>query len=87
MQNALVNARLNLTDIGYINAHGTSTPIGDINESNATKECFGAHAYKLSISSTKSMTGHLLGASRLTTSVTIWAIIFFACHNARFLFG
>ncbi len=63
MSNALKNGGLNLTDIDYINAHGTSTQIGDIAECVAVKRCFGDHAAKLAVSSTKSMTGHLLGAA------------------------
>jgi 3-oxoacyl-[acyl-carrier-protein] synthase II len=63
MTNALRNAKLNTTDIDYINAHGTSTPLGDIAECIAVKRCFGEHAAKLAVSSTKSMTGHLLGAA------------------------
>ncbi|OGT22603.1 MAG: beta-ketoacyl-[acyl-carrier-protein] synthase II [Gammaproteobacteria bacterium RIFCSPHIGHO2_02_FULL_42_13] len=63
MSNALCDAKLNPEDIDYINAHGTSTPAGDEIEVRAVKNTFGDHAYKLSMSSTKSMTGHLLGAT------------------------
>lgn len=69
MAMALRSAQLNPDSIGYINAHGTSTPIGDINETNAVKQIFGEHAYKLSVSSTKSMTGHLLGAASAIEAV------------------
>jgi 3-oxoacyl-[acyl-carrier-protein] synthase II len=63
MRNALKNARMATTDIDYINAHGTSTPLGDLAECTGVKRAFGEHAYKLAVSSTKSMTGHLLGAA------------------------
>ena len=63
MQNALEDAEMKPEDIDYINVHGTSTPVGDISEAKAIKEVFGEHAYDLNISSTKSMTGHLLGAA------------------------
>ena len=63
MKNALEDAGLKPEDIDYINVHGTSTHVGDISEAKAIKEVFGAHAFELNISSTKSMTGHLLGAA------------------------
>lgn len=63
MQNALEDAQMEPQEIDYINVHGTSTPLGDISETTAIKEVFQQHAYNLNISSTKSMTGHLLGAA------------------------
>jgi len=63
MHNALEDAGMKPTDIDYINVHGTSTPLGDISELKAIKNLFGEHAYNLNISATKSMTGHLLGAT------------------------
>jgi 3-oxoacyl-[acyl-carrier-protein] synthase II len=63
MVNAMRNASVNADQIDYLNAHGTSTPLGDINETNAIKAALGDHAYKTVVSSTKSMTGHLLGGA------------------------
>ena len=63
MQRAIADAGIEPGDIDYVNVHGTSTPVGDLSEAQALKDVFGDHAYELSISSTKSMTGHMLGAA------------------------
>jgi len=69
MRNALRDAAMNPSDVHYLNAHGTSTPLGDKAETLAMKHTFGEHAYKLAVSSTKSMTGHLLGAAGVLEAV------------------
>jgi 3-oxoacyl-[acyl-carrier-protein] synthase II len=69
MVNALRNAQINADQVDYLNAHGTSTPLGDINETQAIKAGFGEHAKSLVVSSTKSMTGHLLGGAGGVESV------------------
>jgi len=75
MRAALRNAGINPDQVQYMNAHGTSTPLGDVNETNATKLAFGEHAKKMVISSTKSMTGHLLGGAGGIESVfTVLAV-------------
>lgn len=75
MLNALKDAELNLDQIEYLSAHGTSTPLGDKNETDAIKAAFGDHAYKMVVNSTKSMTGHLLGgAGGLESVLTILAL-------------
>jgi 3-oxoacyl-[acyl-carrier-protein] synthase II len=63
MKAALRNAGVNADEVQYLNAHGTSTPLGDINETNAIKLAFGDHAKRMVVNSTKSMTGHLLGGA------------------------
>ena len=80
MLSALRNAALNPDDIDYLNAHGTSTPLGDINETNAIKAALGEHAKRIVISSTKSMTGHLLGgAGGLESVFTVLALYHQKC--------
>ena len=77
MKMALKTAELKLEDIDYINMHGTSTPPGDIGETKAIKTLFGEHAYKMNVSSTKSMTGHLLGAAGAVEGIAT----LLACKN------
>ena len=75
MLNALRNAGVNPDQVDYLNAHGTSTPLGDVNESNAIKAALGAHAHNVVVNSTKSMTGHLLGgAGGLESVFTVLAL-------------
>jgi len=75
MKIAIEDAKLNITDIGHINTHGTSTPLGDISECLAIQDLFGTHAYNLSINAIKSMTGHMLGAAGAAEAIaTILAL-------------
>ncbi|HBJ77028.1 MAG TPA: beta-ketoacyl-[acyl-carrier-protein] synthase II, partial [Porphyromonadaceae bacterium] len=69
MKRALQDANITPNEVDYINTHGTSTPLGDISEVKAIQTLFGEHAYKLNISSTKSMTGHLIGAAGAVESI------------------
>ena len=76
MTNTLRNAGLNADQVDYVNAHGTSTPLGDVAETVAVKRAFGEHAKKLAVSSTKSMHGHLLGgAGALEMAVTLLPLL------------
>ncbi|MGL4346949.1 MAG: beta-ketoacyl-[acyl-carrier-protein] synthase family protein, partial [Chitinophagaceae bacterium] len=77
MAGALQDGELKLEEVDYINVHGTSTPLGDMAELKAIKDLFGEHSHKMNISSTKSMTGHLLGAAGVVESIaTIYAIMY-----------
>lgn len=78
MRAALEDAEMNPEDVDYVNVHGTSTPLGDVAETKAIQQVFGAHAYNLNISSTKSMTGHLLGAAGAIEAI---ACIMAVKHN------
>jgi 3-oxoacyl-[acyl-carrier-protein] synthase II len=69
MLDAIRDAEIQLTDIDYINTHGTSTPLGDVAEIKAIQKVFGEHAYQINVSSTKSMTGHLLGAAGIIEAI------------------
>jgi len=76
MKQAILEAKLTPVDVDYINVHGTSTPLGDIAETKAILSLFGEHAYKLNISATKSMTGHLLGAAGAVEAIaTVMAVV------------
>ncbi|HPD94266.1 MAG: beta-ketoacyl-ACP synthase II [Bacteroidales bacterium] len=78
MQNTLRDAEMNPEDIDYINVHGTATPLGDVAEAKAITKVFGEHAYNLNVSSTKSMTGHLLGAAGAIEAI---ASVFAVCKD------
>jgi len=88
MVNALRNAGVNADQVDYLNAHGTSTPLGDVNETNAIKAALGAHAHKTVVSSTKSMTGHLLGgAGGIESIFTVLALHYQKCPPTMNIFN
>ncbi|MBE2261614.1 MAG: beta-ketoacyl-ACP synthase II [Burkholderiaceae bacterium] len=88
MVNALRNAGVNADQVDYLNAHGTSTPLGDVNETNAIKAALGAHAHKTVVSSTKSMTGHLLGgAGGIESIFTVLALHHQKCPPTMNIFN
>jgi 3-oxoacyl-[acyl-carrier-protein] synthase II len=78
MREALLDAKLDASAVDYVNVHGTSTPLGDVAETKAIRQVFGDHAYNMNISSTKSMTGHLLGAAGAIEAI---ACILSVKHN------
>jgi 3-oxoacyl-[acyl-carrier-protein] synthase II len=77
MKQAVESAGLELNDVDYINVHGTATPLGDISEAKAIVSLFGDHAFKLNISSTKSMTGHLLGAAGAVEAIAAVLAVYY----------
>ncbi len=70
MDHAIQKAGIQKEEIDYINTHGTSTPMGDVIETNAIKQLFGAHAYEMAVTSTKGATGHMMGAGGVTEAIT-----------------
>lgn len=76
MNNALKSAGIKPTDVDHINTHGTSTPLGDVAETNSIKKVFGDHAYNINVNSTKSMTGHMLGAAGAAESIAVILAIY-----------
>ena len=75
MQNCMRDAKIDLSEVDTINMHGTSTQLGDVAESKALREVFGEHLYSMNINSTKSMTGHLLGAAGAVEAISFFCSI------------